>query len=80
MLLECAGNRFYCRFPRKNVVEFNRNGICYMKKILFVLTSIVLAAGIVYTAAGSKEQPNNLVKKDSEQLLARMGDPGSGMG
>ncbi|MEK4745686.1 MULTISPECIES: hypothetical protein [unclassified Bacillus (in: firmicutes)] len=51
-----------------------------MKKILFVLTSIVLAAGIVYTAAGSKKQPNNLVKKDSEQLLARMGDPGSGMG
>ncbi|EMJ6445203.1 TPA: hypothetical protein QCS32_003784 [Bacillus thuringiensis] len=51
-----------------------------MKKILFVLSSIVLAAGIVYAAAGSKEQPNNLVKKDSEQLLARMGDPGSGMG
>ncbi|EEM92636.1 hypothetical protein [Bacillus thuringiensis] len=51
-----------------------------MKKILFVLTSIVLAAGIVYTAAISKEKPNNLVKKDSEQLLARMSDPGSGMG
>ncbi|MEB9380198.1 hypothetical protein P4J09_19435 [Bacillus cereus] len=51
-----------------------------MKKILFVLSSIVLAAGIVYVAAGSEEQPNNLVKKDSEQLLARMGDPGSGMG
>ncbi|ACK92923.1 MULTISPECIES: hypothetical protein [Bacillus] len=51
-----------------------------MKKILFILTSIVLAAGIVYTAAGSKEQPNKLVKKDSEQLLARMADPGSGMG
>ncbi|WP_176524424.1 MULTISPECIES: hypothetical protein [unclassified Bacillus (in: firmicutes)] len=51
-----------------------------MKKILFVLTSIVLAAGIIYTAAGSKEQPNNLVKRDSEQLLARSGDPGGGMG
>ncbi|KLA35919.1 hypothetical protein [Bacillus cereus] len=51
-----------------------------MKKLLFVVTSIVLTAGIVYTAVGSKEQPNNLVKKDSEQLLARMGDPGSGMG
>ncbi|MED1305139.1 hypothetical protein P4U65_32570 [Bacillus pacificus] len=51
-----------------------------MKKILFVLSSIVLTAGIVYAAAGNKEQPNNLVKKDSEQLLARMGDPGSGMG
>lgn len=23
MLLECAGNRFYCRFPKKIVVEFN---------------------------------------------------------
>ncbi|WP_179877155.1 hypothetical protein [Bacillus cereus] len=51
-----------------------------MKKILFVLTSIVLAAGIAYIAADSKEQPNKLVKKDSEQLLARMADPGSGMG
>ncbi|SEG88384.1 hypothetical protein SAMN04487919_16114 [Bacillus sp. ok061] len=51
-----------------------------MKKILVVLTSIVLAAGIVYTSAGSKEQPNNLVKKDSEQLFARMSDSGSGMG
>ncbi|WP_179862476.1 hypothetical protein [Bacillus wiedmannii] len=51
-----------------------------MKKLLFVVTSIVMVAGIIYTAAGSKEQPNNLVKKDSEQLLARMGDPGSGMG
>ncbi|WP_169513119.1 hypothetical protein [Bacillus fungorum] len=51
-----------------------------MKKILFVLTSIVLAAGIIYTATSSKEQPNNLVKKDSEQLLARMGDPGGGIG
>lgn len=51
-----------------------------MKKILFVLTSIVLVAGIIYTAAGSKEQPYNIVKKDSEQLLARMGDPGGGMG
>lgn len=51
-----------------------------MKKILFVLTSIVLVAGIIYTAVGSKGQPNNIVKKDSEQLLARMGDPGGGMG
>ncbi|MEB8636418.1 MULTISPECIES: hypothetical protein [Bacillus cereus group] len=51
-----------------------------MKKLLFVVTSIVMVAGIIYTAAGSKEQPNNLVKKDSEQLLARMGDPGGGMG
>ncbi|AJI31725.1 MULTISPECIES: hypothetical protein [Bacillus] len=51
-----------------------------MKKLLFVLTSIVLAAGIIYTAADSKEQPNDIVKKDSEQLLARMGDPGGGIG
>ncbi|MCU5019658.1 hypothetical protein ABR780_26515 [Bacillus cereus] len=51
-----------------------------MKKLIFVLTSIVLAAGIIYTAAGSKEQPNNIVKKDSEQLVARMGDPGGGIG
>lgn len=51
-----------------------------MKKLLFVLTSIVLAAGIIYTAAGSKEQPNNIAKKDSEQLVARMGDPGGGIG
>ncbi|QUW68506.1 hypothetical protein KFQ04_28725 (plasmid) [Pseudomonas synxantha] len=34
-----------------------------MKKLLFVVTSIVMVAGIIYTAAGSKEQPNNLVKK-----------------
>ncbi|HDR4368582.1 TPA: hypothetical protein QCP64_005078 [Bacillus cereus] len=51
-----------------------------MKKLIFVLTSIVLAAGIIYTAAGSKEQPNNIVKKDSEELIARMGDPGGGIG
>lgn len=51
-----------------------------MKKLLFVVTSIVLTAGIIYTAAGSKEQPNNLVEKDLEHLLARMGDPGGGMG
>lgn len=51
-----------------------------MKKLLFVLTSIVLAVGIIYTAADSKEQPNDIVKKDSEQLLARMGDPGGGIG
>ncbi|MED1406905.1 AimR family lysis-lysogeny pheromone receptor [Bacillus mycoides] len=29
VLLECAGNRFYCRFPKKILVEFNRNGIMY---------------------------------------------------
>lgn len=29
VLLECAGNRFYCRFPKKIVVEFNGNGIMY---------------------------------------------------
>lgn len=29
VLLECAGNRFYCRFPKKIVVEFNRNGMMY---------------------------------------------------
>lgn len=51
-----------------------------MKKILFILTSIALAVGIIYTVAGSKEQPNNLVEKDSEQLLVRMGDPGGGIG
>ncbi len=29
MLLECAGNRFYCRLPKKIVVEFSENGIMY---------------------------------------------------
>lgn len=28
-LFECAGNRFYCKFPKKIVVEFNKNGIIY---------------------------------------------------
>ncbi|MEB8976596.1 AimR family lysis-lysogeny pheromone receptor, partial [Bacillus cereus] len=28
-LFECAGNRFYCKFPKKMVVEFNKNGIIY---------------------------------------------------
>jgi tetratricopeptide (TPR) repeat protein len=28
-LHECAGNRFYCKFPKKIVVEFNKNGIIY---------------------------------------------------
>ncbi|MDA2150790.1 AimR family lysis-lysogeny pheromone receptor [Bacillus cereus] len=26
---ECAGNRFYSKFPKKIVVEFNKNGIIY---------------------------------------------------
>ncbi|MFA2862077.1 hypothetical protein [Bacillus paranthracis] len=51
-----------------------------MKKIILILTSIVLAAGIIYTVASGKEESNNLVNKDSEQLLVRMGDPGGGMG
>ncbi|MDX5747209.1 hypothetical protein P9027_22730 [Bacillus thuringiensis] len=51
-----------------------------MKKIILILTSIVLAAGIIYTVASGKEESSNLVKKDSEQLLVRMGDPGGGMG
>lgn len=29
MLFECAGNRFYCKFPKNMVVEFNKNGIIY---------------------------------------------------
>ncbi|EOP78879.1 hypothetical protein IGM_06486 [Bacillus cereus HuB4-4] len=51
-----------------------------MKKIILAITTIALVAGIAFTATGSKEQPNNIVKKDSEQLYARMGDPGGGMG
>ncbi|HDR8042525.1 TPA: hypothetical protein QCZ17_004871 [Bacillus cereus] len=51
-----------------------------MKKILFAITTIALVAGIVFTATDSKEQSKDIVKKDSEQLYARMGDPGGGMG
>ncbi|HHT7156790.1 hypothetical protein ACTFRP_31135 [Bacillus cereus group sp. MYBK234-1] len=51
-----------------------------MKKILVILTSIVLVAGIIYTVTNSKEKSSNLVNKDSNQLLVRMGDPGGGMG
>ena len=53
-----------------------------MKKIILAITTIALVAGIAFTATatGSKEQSNNIVKKDSEQLYARMGDPGGGMG
>uniref|UniRef100_UPI003F4955B9 hypothetical protein n=1 Tax=Bacillus multifaciens TaxID=3068506 RepID=UPI003F4955B9 len=51
-----------------------------MKKIIFVITSIALAAGIIYTAAGSKEKPNNVVEKNPQHLLARTGDPGGGIG
>ncbi|AJI09088.1 AimR family lysis-lysogeny pheromone receptor [Bacillus cereus] len=29
MLFECAGNRFYSKFPKKIVVEFNKTGIIY---------------------------------------------------
>ncbi|MDO6633217.1 AimR family lysis-lysogeny pheromone receptor [Bacillus thuringiensis] len=29
-MFECEGNRFYCKFPRKMLVEFNKNGIIYM--------------------------------------------------
>lgn len=51
-----------------------------MKKILFAITTIALVAGIVFAITSAKEQSNNIVKKDSEQLYARMGDPGGGMG
>ncbi|WP_172805481.1 hypothetical protein [Bacillus mycoides] len=51
-----------------------------MKKIILAITTIALVAGIAFTATGSKEQSNNKVKKDSELLYARMGDPGGGMG
>ncbi|MED2753252.1 AimR family lysis-lysogeny pheromone receptor [Bacillus thuringiensis] len=29
-MFECEGNRFYCKFPRKMLAEFNKNGIIYM--------------------------------------------------
>ena len=29
-MFECEGNRFYCKFPRKMLVEFNKYGIIYM--------------------------------------------------
>ncbi|PFD94635.1 hypothetical protein CN275_00130 [Bacillus anthracis] len=29
-MFECEGNRFYCKLPRKMLVEFNKNGIIYM--------------------------------------------------
>lgn len=29
ILFECAGDRFYSKFPKKIVVEFNKNGIIY---------------------------------------------------
>jgi uncharacterized protein YxeA len=52
-----------------------------MKKILFAITTIALVAGIVFATTSDKEQSNiYIVKKDSEQLYARMGDPGGGMG
>ncbi|WP_172605232.1 hypothetical protein [Bacillus cereus] len=51
-----------------------------MKKILFAITTIALVAGIVFTATSDKEQSNNIVKKDSQQLYAKMGDPGGGIG
>lgn len=51
-----------------------------MKKISLILTSIILSAGIIYTVADSKEQPKNLAKKDSEELLATMADPHGGRG
>ncbi|MHA4090081.1 hypothetical protein ACX16A_22930 [Bacillus cereus] len=51
-----------------------------MKKILCAITTIALVAGIVFTATSDKEQSNNIVKKDSQQLYAKMGDPGGGIG
>ncbi|MEK4412511.1 hypothetical protein MHB59_28665 [Bacillus sp. FSL L8-0642] len=51
-----------------------------MKKILCAITTIALVVGIVFTATSDKEQSNNIVKKDSQQLYAKMGDPGGGIG
>lgn len=28
-LFECAGNRFYCKFPKKLLEDFIKNGIVY---------------------------------------------------
>ncbi len=33
------------------------------EKIILAITTIALVAGIVFTATGSKEQSNNIVKK-----------------
>ncbi|UYX55881.1 hypothetical protein M3Y14_32135 (plasmid) [Bacillus thuringiensis] len=51
-----------------------------MKKILFAITTIALVAGIIFTATSDKEQSKNIVKKNSQQLYAKMGDPGGGIG
>ncbi|WP_167498224.1 hypothetical protein [Bacillus dicomae] len=51
-----------------------------MKKILCAITTFTLVVGIVFTATSDKEQSNNIVKKDSQQLYAKMGDPGGGIG
>ena len=50
-----------------------------MKKILMVITSIAFIA-VVFTSADNKEQPNQIVKEDTQHLLVRMSDPGGGMG
>ncbi|MGE7869290.1 hypothetical protein ACQKNO_24500 [Bacillus paramycoides] len=50
-----------------------------MKKILFIITSTALVAGLLFSFAG-KEQPNSIVKHDSERLVAKMVGPGGGMG
>ncbi|ACQ45844.1 hypothetical protein DJ42_5583 (plasmid) [Bacillus anthracis] len=50
------------------------------EKIIFVVTSIALVAGIMFATASNKDQSNNIVKKDSEKLVAKMVGPGGGMG
>ncbi|MEK7019856.1 hypothetical protein [Bacillus sp. FSL R9-9410] len=51
-----------------------------MKKILLAITSIAFIAVVVFTSTDNKEQPNQIVKEDTQHLLVRMSDPGGGMG
>lgn len=51
-----------------------------MKKILFILTSIVFSGRNCLHQLLVVRATKQISEKDSEQLLARMADPGSGMG
>jgi uncharacterized protein YxeA len=54
--------------------------IFYMKKILKIITGIAIIVGFLIVSTDGKEQESQIVKADSQHLLAKMTDPGDGIG
>ncbi|MBU4643123.1 hypothetical protein [Bacillus toyonensis] len=51
-----------------------------MMKILKVITGIALVIGFLFVSTENNEKDKQIVQKDSQHLLAKMTDPGSGLG